>query len=391
MLTPSLTLEEKRVVKALLNSGDRNQDIHALINTGREPTVNFGRISTVKKSKIEPATEAEVAKFKLERSLTDLKTGLAPFRDERLVRAREAMLLAVNVFNMPLLRFKVEVFSVLSNIAWTYLLHEFYDRRGVKIVNDDGNSLLLSQMLKRPDFPLTKGAADNLRAMKIIRDEVERRILNSFAQSFYSIFQANCLNFERAVSSLFSSKLSLGGELQYALQFSTLSMDQAVATQGFDMEGPVKAIDAKLAEVFSEDEMSDPQFRFKVTYSLEKASKSDAHFSFSNKLGEGGALHNVLIQKIPADENWPHKPNLVVKLVAQKTGKKFTSHNHTQAWRKFGVRPRWDAEKPEATNKKYCTYHPAHKDYTYSEDWVVRLTEVVNDAQEFASLTSFKT
>jgi hypothetical protein len=390
MLTPSLTMQEKQVVKALLNKGERNQDIHALINTGREPTVNFGRISTIKKSKIQPASDAEVAKFKFERSLSDLKTGLAPFRDERLVRAREAMLLAVNIFNMPLLRFKVEVFSVLANIAWTYLLHEFYDTRGVKIINAEGNSLLLSQMLKRPDFPLSKGVADNLRALEIIRDEVEHRILNSIGQTFYSIFQASCLNFEKAICSLFGDRLSLGSELQYALQFSKLSMEQAVATQGFDAEGPVKAIDAKLAQTFSEDEMADPQFRFKVTYALEKASKADAHFSFANKLGDGEAPHNVLIQKIAADENWPHKPSIVVKLVTQKTGKKFTSHNHTQAWRKFGVRPKWGAGKPEATNKKFCTYHPAHKDYTYSEDWVDHLCQLVDDEDQFSEVTSFK-
>jgi hypothetical protein len=213
---------------------------------------------------------------------------------------------------MPLLRFKVEVFSVLANIAWTYLLHEFYHRRGVTVVPDEGNSLLLSQMLKRPDFPLSKGVADNLKALKIIRDEVEHKTLNSVGQTFYSIFQANCLNFEKAVCYLFGDKLSLGSELQYALQFSKLSMEQAVATQGFDLEGPVKAIDARLAEAFSEEEMSDPQFRFKVTYTLEKASKADAHFSFSNKLGDGEAPHNVLIQKIAADENWPHKPATVV-------------------------------------------------------------------------------
>ena len=49
MLTPSMTALEKQIVKALLAKGHRNQDIHALINTGRDPTVNFGRISDVEK------------------------------------------------------------------------------------------------------------------------------------------------------------------------------------------------------------------------------------------------------------------------------------------------------------------------------------------------------
>ena len=47
----ALTEEEKRVVKALIADGMRNQDIHALINYERAATVNFGRIAGVKKNK----------------------------------------------------------------------------------------------------------------------------------------------------------------------------------------------------------------------------------------------------------------------------------------------------------------------------------------------------
>lgn len=48
----SLTAEEKRIVKALLNNGKTNQDVHAIINYERGTTVNFGRISGVKKIRI---------------------------------------------------------------------------------------------------------------------------------------------------------------------------------------------------------------------------------------------------------------------------------------------------------------------------------------------------
>jgi hypothetical protein len=61
----TLTDEEKRVAKALLAAGMRNQDIHALINYERPVTVNFGRIAGVKKNdKIVPASPEEVAFFR---------------------------------------------------------------------------------------------------------------------------------------------------------------------------------------------------------------------------------------------------------------------------------------------------------------------------------------
>ena len=120
----SLTPEEARVAKALLTKGWRNQDIQALVNFGRKGTVNSGRITGVKQSKtIEPAA---VEFFIHKKKSYDPRTGLNLFDDERLIRAREAITLAVQIFNSPTLNFKTEVFAVLANIAWTYLLHEFY-------------------------------------------------------------------------------------------------------------------------------------------------------------------------------------------------------------------------------------------------------------------------
>jgi hypothetical protein len=46
----ALTDEEKRVVKALLAEGMRNQDIHALINYERPATINFGRTAGARKN-----------------------------------------------------------------------------------------------------------------------------------------------------------------------------------------------------------------------------------------------------------------------------------------------------------------------------------------------------
>jgi hypothetical protein len=168
-----------------------------------------------------------------------------------------------------------------------------------------------------------------------------------------------------------------------------MSIDQAAMLQRAEVAGPVQSIDAQLSKMFTDDEMSDPDFKFKVSYSLEKASKGDAHFTFSNKLGDGNP-HNVLVQKVAADENWPHRASVVVRKVVEKTGKHFSSHNHTQAWRKFGVRPKSGSLTPSGTNPKFCTYHAAHKDYTYSDEWIAKLCDIVADGVEFGKLTTFK-
>src|SRR5262245_34071770 len=127
----SLTDEEKRIIKALLAEGMRNQDIHTLINYERGATINFGRIAGVKKNAaITPSSPEEVAFFKRKKRSFDPITGLNLYVDERLIRAREAMVLAVTIFNSGIYRFKTEVFAVLANIAWTYLMHDHYERSG---------------------------------------------------------------------------------------------------------------------------------------------------------------------------------------------------------------------------------------------------------------------
>jgi hypothetical protein len=131
----ALTAEERSIVKALLAQKWRNQDIQDLLNHGRKVTINSGRITEVKKQSIKAATDDEVKFFIVKKNAWDPKTGLNRYDDEHLLRAREAICLAVHVFNSPTMLFKTEVFAVLANIAWTYLLPEYYSRRNIKITS----------------------------------------------------------------------------------------------------------------------------------------------------------------------------------------------------------------------------------------------------------------
>jgi hypothetical protein len=91
----------------------------------------------------------------------------------------------------------------------------------------------------------------------------------------------------------------------------------------------------------TEAHIADLEYQFRVVYTLDAVTKSRAHFQFVlPESAEGKDIRNVLVQHKLADHLYPHKPGKVVSQVHQKTGKAFTSHNHTQAWRKFEVRPR---------------------------------------------------
>ena len=391
MLTAALTSTEKSVVKTLLNDGWRNQDIHALVNTGRAVSINFARISGVKtNATVLPATKEQVDAFRHKKLLFDHITGLCPIDNERLVRSREAMILAVELFNTPRIAFKTGVFSMLANVAWTYLLHEFYETQGVRVVDEQGFSLLLSQMLKREDCPLPKLCKQNLIAIGKIRDVVEHRTIGPFDLKWLPLFQSTCLNFEKALTGLFGPRLTLGRELGFSLQFAKLGAEEIAALQGFDLPPHIAALDASLSQMLGEGEADNLEYQFKVVYTLTNASKSQAHFQFVQPdSAEGKEFQNILIKYKPVDDIWPLKPGEVIKLVSNASGRNFTSDKHQRAWKLYKTRPKTGVADPTATDKKYCVYHAPYKSYTYSQAWVDFIVAQIADDGRWAAIKNF--
>jgi Protein of unknown function (DUF3644) len=385
----TLTPEERKIIKALLSKGEKNQTILALINTNRHASVNGGRITEVKKDTEQlSATDVEVQLFRLKKVSFDPKTTLNQFDDERLVRSREAMIPAVQIFNSASLKFKSEVFSVLSNIAWTYLLHEYYDRKGVPLVHE-GRSMVLSQMLDRHDCPLNKGVKDNLRSIKILRDQVEHLLLGPADTKWYSLFQACCLNYDKAICELFGPLLTLSHDLSFALQFAKPDISHLATLMEYPLPARIEAVDARITAGLTDEDLRNIEYQFKVVYTLDSASKSQANVHFINPGSETGIeIHNVLAKKVSSDELYPLRVTEVVSRVQVASELPFTTNLHQRAWKLFRVRPLAKAANPGQTDKRYCIYHPAHKDYTYSTDWVDRLVSEVSDPVKFGQIKS---
>lgn len=375
--------EEKRVAKALLEDEWRNQDIVALFNIGREHSINSARITEVKQDeKQEAASKDDVEAFVKKKNSYDHQTGLNLYDDERIIRAREAMVLAVQVFNSPGVRFKTELFCVNAVIAWTYILHEFYIRQGVQIEGKDGRTLVMSQMLKRDDCPLSSAIKKNLSAISTLRDEVAHKLLRRSDFTWFGLFQACCLNFDNFLRQQFGDRVSMGSDLAVAIQFSTLNIEQVEIMHQYDVPPYISALDASLDQELTEEERGNLEYQFKVVYTLTSTSKGLKHIRFIRpESEEGKEAHNVLVKERPLDEMYPFKPGRVVHEVQKRTGKRFTMHDHGLAWQKHKARPEGGAKAPEQTNKDFCVYHKAHGDYTYSQKWIDFLVAEASEAK----------
>jgi hypothetical protein len=281
------------------------------------------------------------------------------------------MILAVTVFNTGSYRFKTELFAVLANIAWTYLLHEYYDRKKISHRNDDGTTFALSFMLSRLDCPLSKGVKNNLLSMKAIRDDVEHKMLGRSDVKWLPLYQACCLNFDRMLVNWFGERLTLQGDLAVALQFGKLDLEQAAQITAYDIPPNITALDALLKKHMKEEELDDLEYQFRVIYTFDSASKSRAHIQFlSPDSAEGKSVQNVLQKFKIADELYRYRPSDVSKIVRCSTHPKFSVSDHTGFWQKHKVRPATNSKSPEKTNRDFCIYHPTHRDYTYNDKWI---------------------
>lgn len=370
--TGGLTPFEKRIVKYLIAEKWTNQDIQALVNLERPATINPARIATVKKDKFQAqATSEEYAiYFGFKRSF-DLKTGLNPFIDERLIKSREAMKLAISIFNNPTFQFRAENFSMLANVAWTYLALEYSARKGLPTERKDGKAVSLSDFLNGKGCPFSSGIVNNLRAMIKIRDAAEHKVLGPYDSDWVGIFQACCMNFESVIVEHFGERLSLSSEVSFALQLSGLSVGQALSMSQIKAPKHIDSINKEIFGNLTENEKNDKDFQFSVVYTTVETSKSKAAIQFvSPKSAEGREIANVLVKYRPSQITHPYKPTDVVGLVRKKTGAKFELHEHTLFWKKNDVRPASGSAKPEETKLEYCFYNATFKSYTYNDAWV---------------------
>lgn len=347
------TLErwEVALVKAMLAKGEYNdQDILAYF-TRPTRSVNHRLISEIrnedKHKTVKAARDEDLDTFFSTWPDIDHETGLSIRGDELLIKAREAMIAAVQTFNSAGLTFRAELFIVTSIIAWTYLLHAWFKREGIDYRYPDKKTKEgadrywdLTKCLKQHKCPAKAGVAKNLEFLIEIRHEIEHRSTTRIDDALGAKLQACALNFNDLLKTEFGAQYGLEKRLPIALQFVSFGTEQRSALKKAsglpkNLEAAIDAFEHGL----SEDLVKDPAYRMSYGF-LPITAKNPGAADTAVQIITSGSEEAEEIEKIILKEvqKVRYPPKKVVRKVQAAGFPKFKIHHHTKLWQKMDAR-----------------------------------------------------
>ncbi|RCK31466.1 hypothetical protein TH9_16290 [Thalassospira xiamenensis] len=347
---------EVALVKAMQQRGGYNdQDILAYF-TRPSRSINHRVIAEIrtesKHRQARASTAEELDEFLACWPDVDQGTGLSLRGDELLIKAREAMIAAVHIFNSAGLTFRSELFIVTAVISWTYLMHAWFKKEGIdyrykvnggavkKTQNGEDCYWELGKCLRHQRTPLEPAVIKNLEFLIKIRHEIEHRATQQIDNLISAKLQACCLNFNEAIKRLFGARYSLEERLPIALQFVSFSEDQrGLLKKAGNLPQHIQTTMNTFYEGMSEEELANPSFAYRVAFVPKigkSASNSDVAVEFVKaESNEAKEISRILLQEI---DKRRYTAKQIVEAAKESGYPNFNMHHHTVLWKSLNAK-----------------------------------------------------
>lgn len=330
-----------------------------------------------------------------------------------LENSRSSALTAVETYNRPNSKFRIENYIILMVIAWTKLFHAYFqatigekyfykEKNGrYKIVDGEKKAWELKECIKNykknsPPIPISDAVIANLNFFIGLRNKIEHRYWNSSELDIllFGECQALLFNYENLLVGLFGSDYSINTCLAYALQFSHLRASEQLTSQRMllskDMQDIKRYIDKYKIDL-SQEVYDSQEYSIKLLQipKVSNTKRSDLAIEFVNwsSLDENDRANYEKVTTIIKDklvvQNVSNanllKPSGVIDAVKKKTGLDINITNHTSLWKAFGIRPQNSSKAKFETFEKFCVYDEPHNDYLYTSEWVDFISKLLTE------------
>jgi hypothetical protein len=271
---------------------------------------------------------------------------------ELLIKSREAMLAAVQIYNNPQITFKSENYITLSVIAWTYLLHCYYANKsieyrywhmaGKKKVYDRTKygafkHWELQRCLDEKKSPIDKETTENLKFLIGLRHEIEHQMTQNIDHTVSAKIQACSINYNYYIKELFGVEYGVDGQLGLAIQFSPIQPSQKEALQNnIKVASNVSSFICSFEESLTDQDVTSPRYAYRVLFTrlnAKRKGQADQVIEFVSDGTEGAENLNKTYMLIKETEKKKYLSKEIVELMHSKGYTWFTTGTMTGLWK----------------------------------------------------------
>jgi len=346
-------------------------------------------------------------------SLEPFKPNLPEQVEELAVKSRDSAILAIDIYNRPIVAFRSQGYIVMMIIAWTALFHAicelekkewFYKNKDGSYIIIDGDKKAwdLAKCIDECENMISEAAKKNLYLFISLRNKTEHRYVPAFDLDILGECQAMLINFENLITEKFGSYYALNNALSFPLQVTTVRQEaqveaiKKVQSQHYnELREYIKTYRGSL----DDDIYSDSQYSYRV-FLIPKVgnhrSSSDCAVEFvkldPNNPDEFEAkMKDIALirdRHVPVANQGKLRPQMVCDALSDRMDKEIKVHLHTKAWKTYNVRKQ--GKQAEGCDTKYCQFDEPHSDYVYTQAWVDFLFSKLSDPKEFERVQNYK-
>lgn len=346
-------------------------------------------------------------------SIDPFKPKLSEQVEELVVKARDSAVLAIDIYNRPIIAFRSQGYIVMMVIAWTALFHAIYELEGIdyfykekngndKIVDGDKKAFELDRCIEKCGNLISNAVKNNLQLFILLRNKIEHRYVPAFDFDVFGECQAMLLNFENLITEKFGPYYALNDSLSFPLQVSSVRSNiHAEVTKKIQSKhySELKEYIEAYRSSLDDDVFSDSQYSFRIFLIPQLGnhrSSSDCAVEFIRydpkhpEDFESVKRDIALIKekRIPVANQGKFKPRMVCDVLSEKMGTKISTNLHAKAWKYYKVRKQ--GTQADGCDTRYCQYDEAHRDYVYTQAWIDFLLKKFSDPDELSMVRNYK-
>ncbi len=379
---------EIAIVKAMFQHTDNNDQTILAYFTRPNRTINHRLVSQIRNGvahqAIPPASEDAMGIFLSTYNYIDQDTGLHLYNDELLIKAREAILNAVQTYNNPKTHFRAEIFIVSAVIAWTYLLHAFFKRESIDYLKRNANGTVkttrhgadlflgLLECLNKQECTVDDSTKKNLQYLIEIRHEIEHRCTQKIDAEISAKLQACCMNFNHYIKEYFGNELGLDKDLSFALQFSHISLEQQqTMAQATNLPVNIKLAQEQFENGLSKEQYNSQRYAIRVGLFYRTSNNKNNADQFAVLVPPGSPESDRINQTIvKLSDILKYKPKIIVEKMNDAGFSNFRMHEHT------ALKQRFSPQHPHRVDDRGGVYGVwIGNEWFYYQSWLDKIKE----------------